>query len=310
MQLRKKPRKPEIRPVKKSAETKSRMEYFEKTRKILERIPEFRKKKKPKWNKFSNFCTDIPRNDDDSLMKKKDQKSEISASCESNEKNYFECKYCSIKLVSSIFLKRHEHSHSLALSYDDNTLKTHCSNKSKEKCYTCYFCYKQYKSFVGFSLHTAKHVGFQKKYFCNHCAASFTRKDVCSKHIKNHSSRRMCCCQVCFKKFENDCELTIHEREHIAKKKYRCRYCGLKYRTKIICDRHELIHYGEQSHVCRICSKKEVSVIALMMHQKTHVKERIYQCHSCSMKFYSEIKFNIHRLAHMCEKKKIIKMKH
>ena len=105
------------------------------------------------------------------------------------------------------------------------------------------------------------------------------------KYSRIDSKQKRFACDQCPKTFTRKSSLLVHKRIHTGEKPYECDECPFKCTQSHHLIRHKRIHSGEKPHSCDICPKKFARLDSLTEHKRVHTGEKPFQCDLCLKKF-------------------------
>lgn len=163
--------------------------------------------------------------------------------------------------------------------------------------YNCKYCTKQFKYLSQLQQHLKVHVN--RKYICEVCGASFTRKTYLDDHMEGHSNERKHICKFCGKAFRRRTVLRAHKRVHTHPNYYVCELCGKGFTNISTLKTHKLlIHIKERKFTCLICNLKFPLKSTLnkhvFRHQKRENGEKDFGCDKCQMKYKDKCSLKRH----------------
>lgn len=138
----------------------------------------------------------------------------------------------------------------------------------------------------------------QKKYTCQECQQSFTRKFNLTTHMSRHANKKPHACDKCEKSFVLNSELTLHKKLHNSQ--HQCRVCDKVFAAPSKLKNHLRIHTNERIFACpeENCDKSFTDKRNLMGHMSSHTKDRNYMCEICNKAFKMKNKLKSHMNVH------------
>ena len=135
---------------------------------------------------------------------------------------------------------------------------------------------------------------------CSECGLPFGRKFDLKKHELRHGEAPFAC-EVCDKRFFNNCNLQYHMKVHEARQPYECVDCDKKFLKKnhLTCHRRQVHSPKVKPFVCKVCKKSFQLKGYLNMHKRTHNDMKNYQCDRCDRTFSTQDFLNEHRKTHV-----------
>ena len=150
------------------------------------------------------------------------------------------------------------------------------------------------------------------EYFCTHCSYVTNRKDHLKRHLNEvHLNLRPHECEYCNQKFNQSGTLQRHINSiHRKDKTFTCQYCNSSFKRKDTLQRHiKCVHENKRGYICSVCGK----TFKLPGHLKQHIvaihtNQRKYVCEECGFAFKLRQHLNdhikvVHRnhRPHVCE---------
>ncbi|XP_067661674.1 zinc finger protein 62 homolog [Haliotis asinina] len=203
----------------------------------------------------------------------------------SGENPIFECNVCKKEFNSHRSLWRHKHSHV------DN------------KPITCEICNKSFRTSYYLKSHMNAHNG-AKPYKCKFCDLHFTYASTRRRHQRTHIPEECMnfMCNICGKKFYDQCDFDRHMLGHSGEKPFMCDVCGKTFATKALLRSHLNRHNGEKQYKCQICNKTFLYHYRLKRHIKTHNAVKAFKCDMCDKSFLTQAYLSTHLRSHTGEK--------
>lgn len=114
----------------------------------------------------------------------------------------------------------------------------------------------------------------EKPFVCKFCRRKFAEKDLLDLHSKVHENK----CSKCKKKYSDKAKRDEHEERCITEPKnrrYECYLCGFGHWKKFRMVEHMPKHTGEKTFHCKLCPAKFARSEPLKIHmRKTHQQEK------------------------------------
>ncbi|CAL4079611.1 unnamed protein product, partial [Meganyctiphanes norvegica] len=104
-----------------------------------------------------------------------------------------------------------------------HNLQKHMRIHTGVKPYLCKYCDNAFSHEISLRDHMKTHKIQEKRYPCNHCSKTFTRKSF-KEHIRTNYGVGYQCSQ-CEHAFSHYCSFEIHLRKHTGEKPYTGSYC-------------------------------------------------------------------------------------
>lgn len=108
------------------------------------------------------------------------------------------------------------------------------------------------------------------KFKCEACPMKFITVSHLKLHIeKKHEEPKEFSCEICFKTFPHQINLTRHKRTHLERK-FDCLICNAQFTRKEKLKIHMRIHTNECPYQCTFCPDSFKDLEALKRHQRIH----------------------------------------
>lgn len=186
--------------------------------------------------------------------------------------------------------------------------------------FTCHSCNKGYKKKCELKKHLISHddtiqaqnqdeaelihkakqiVNDRISYKCELCKKVMFTKRGFLRHMRVHSGKRPCRCELCGKCYRIEQDLARHIRDvHEGLKKYACDICGRAFANKGAKDDHRRIHTGERPYTCEHCPKTFRTLNSIYIHNRVHTNYKPHKCTYCGKYFRSRQRLNNHETTH------------
>ncbi|XP_029055768.2 zinc finger protein 70-like isoform X1 [Osmia bicornis bicornis] len=186
----------------------------------------------------------------------------------------YTCNLCERSFTKKSELKKHINRHS-DVNRIQNPEETELVNKAKQII----------NDRVSYKCDTCKKIIFTKRGFL--------------RHIRVHSDKRPCRCDLCGKSYRIEQDLARHIRDvHEGLKKYACDICGRAFANKGAKDDHRRIHTGERPYACEHCPKMFRTLNSIYIHNRVHTDYKPHKCSYCGKHFRSRQRLTHHETTH------------
>ncbi|XP_017757434.1 PREDICTED: zinc finger protein 888-like isoform X2 [Eufriesea mexicana] len=203
---------------------------------------------------------------------------------------------------------------------DKSLEKTSTADNEKPMCYTCNLCERNFAKKSELKKHINKHSDINRiqnsdetelvnkakqiindrvSYKCDTCKKIIFTKRGFLRHIRVHSDKRPCKCNLCGKSYRIEQDLARHIRDvHEGLKKYACDICGRAFANKGAKDDHRRIHTGERPYACEHCPKMFRTLNSIYIHNRVHTDYKPHKCTYCGKHFRSRQRLTHHETTH------------
>ncbi|XP_012145088.1 uncharacterized protein LOC100880762 isoform X1 [Megachile rotundata] len=206
--------------------------------------------------------------------KKGDEASNENTPADTEQFSSYTCNFCERNFTKKSELKKHINRHS-DVNRIQNPEETELVNKAKQVI----------NDRVSYKCDTCKKVIFTKRGFL--------------RHIRVHSDKRPCKCDLCGKSYRIEQDLARHIRDvHEGLKKYACDICGRAFANKGAKDDHRRIHTGERPYACEHCPKMFRTLNSIYIHNRVHTDYKPHKCSYCGKHFRSRQRLTHHETTH------------
>ncbi|XP_016906940.1 zinc finger protein 62 isoform X3 [Apis cerana] len=196
------------------------------------------------YNKLKNIENEILECTNDT--KKENRDNERISTIDIEKPLCYTCNLCERKFTKKSELKKHINRHS-DVNRIQNPDETELVNKAKQII----------NDRISYKCDTCKKIIFTKRGFL--------------RHIRVHSDKRPCKCDLCGKSYRIEQDLARHIRDvHEGLKKYACDICGRAFANKGTKDDHRRIHTGERPYACEHCPKMFRTLNSVYIHNRVH----------------------------------------
>ncbi|XP_063700733.1 zinc finger protein weckle-like [Culicoides brevitarsis] len=145
----------------------------------------------------------------------------------------------------------------------------------------------------------------QKKFECEVCQKSYSRRQTLEEHVRlKHGSEQdfKFHCEICQRKFISEKKLKQHSISHLPaneKMVHPCPHCDKKFTKSVNVVAHiKAVHIGLRPFICESCGRPFQSKGALKDHQITHSDEHPWACSQCPKRFKNQARLKTHEDIH------------
>ncbi|XP_037037052.1 transcription factor grauzone-like isoform X1 [Bradysia coprophila] len=206
----------------------------------------------------------------------------------------FKCSLCPSGFVKEVALKVH-------IQYKHTS--------TEEGNFACDKCSKRFRTTWSLTSHIRHVHESNTEYVCEVCARIFKSKTALKQHFtREHSSKPppspppKVQCSVCGAWLKRKQLLSRHLKQHKDAKPVNCPVCNKLVHDKRLLDGHIRSVHAEKRHQCIMCGKAFKCAKNLREHLAIHTGEDLYDCPYCEKKFKSNANMYSHRKkAHLAE---------
>ena len=127
-------------------------------------------------------------------------------------------------------------------------------------------------------------------YECPECGKKFSVAHHLKNHLLSHYKIKNLMCNLCKKRFSENCHLTRHMKLTHGiglERKYPCKVCKKEFPTVPRLVQHLKIHTGDTPHICDMCPARFPTATSLLWHKKAHSSEVQFPCNVCGWVYKS-----------------------
>lgn len=207
-------------------------------------------------------------NDGDEIEAKESKPDIETVQPESEPSSLLECTICNIKYKNKRSWEKH-----MELRHGNQ----------KELCSICG------GEFIDIDVHMRSHRSEKKKeklYSCKVCNAEFRHSSYLNIHMRVHTGEAPYMCYICGRTFISQGKLTHHTKRHSDVKEHKCDQCDRAYHERFQLKKHiNIVHKGIRLFSCTLCdTSKFTTKKSLGQHMLLHGEKR-FQCKFCDQKF-------------------------
>ncbi len=252
-----------------------------------------------KLKRSGRFLIAKPCNNSKHRTKRAEQGQSIENTIQSNS----ECPYCRHKSTTRWNLKQHIVSCHINIrqlkcqrcrkSFSSKyKLKRHMATHSSVRKFKCNFCSFTATRKGRVNSHIKEMHAEFKQFRCNLCEARFKRNSHLQNHMSSVHSSKTLSCKICDKRLSSMDTLVAHMKIHQEKAvPAKCEICHRMYGSQRKLKRHvETMHGNRNTFNCKICGLKFTAIGTLSGHMKRkhYKKELTFKCTMCP-KVYTNI---------------------
>ncbi|XP_034340659.1 zinc finger protein 92 homolog [Arvicanthis niloticus] len=182
-----------------------------------------------------------------------------------------------------------------------NPIVRYQHSRIADKRYLCQQCGKSFSRRFNLIKHRIIHSG-EKPFECSECGKLFRRRLALLEHQRIHSSNKPYECGECGKTFMHSSNLVKHQIIHSSEMPFTCRVCGKVFRSSFMLLEHARTHSGEWPYICQECGKAFKGISHLIHHQRSHRGDRPFACCECGKAFRGLLGLSQHQRVHSSEK--------
>ena len=200
----------------------------------------------------------------------------------------------------------------------------HVCSHTGETPFECHICSKGFAANNTLIAHVKRvHEGIKPQTQCNICGKIVMKANI-GRHMESHTGQRRYSCDFCAKSYTRKTRLSEHLLTHSNTKPFSCDVCGREFTRKYLLTEHRNGHTGERPHRCQLCPERFQRSQALLEHNKTVHRgevytendsgeiERVVNCFECSIcgeKFAYKCRLKQHMESHKLQMDRALQTK-
>ncbi|XP_023330390.1 zinc finger protein 729 isoform X2 [Eurytemora carolleeae] len=200
-----------------------------------------------------------------------------------------------------------------AIFKEEKNLDYHISCH-KEDCMECQECKKEFARWPDLFQHLwREHEKDCDMYQCIQCMTYKTSTvNALEKHCQTHANLKLYQCDICYKGFNQQVQLTNHSVRHLRESMVelpnwatpkRCEICQKVCSDSKSLKKHvQAVHSKLKPYICQICGYKTARKGNLLLHVRQHSGEKPYSCDECSYRTGDHNSLRRHKKIHAGDK--------
>ncbi len=120
-------------------------------------------------------------------------------------------------------------------------------------------------------------------FYCDECSLRFHKEANLKEHYqRTHTQEKRYKCDACGESFSKKIDLSRHMRTHTGETLHQCHLCERSCSTKNNLKKHiQQVHTNQRPYKCHVCGKGFIANNVLEQHLKSHEKGTIFYCPVC-----------------------------
>nr|CAD7456269.1 unnamed protein product [Timema tahoe] len=143
-----------------------------------------------------------------------------------------------------------------------------------------------------------------RPYHCDVCYKRFRDNCTLRKHVLIHTGIKPHKCNICNRCFLRIGDLNSHKKIHLAVKPFICQFCSKDFAKKSNLQCHLKVHGNNSAFMCKVCGIHYNFQKSLTRHLRLHrrdsqnAEKSVYICSICETRFYDKKELKKHLLKH------------